>query len=169
MRLFGWPIIVSALLTGCQVAPSPGAAPVIHSEFTDQDRTRFSGTGSGGVRGQAFLRQRGGGVVTCAGEDVVLLPSVPYFREVIEEALARKQLSFAVGIANAYKSVVRRSTCDAQGNFAISDVPAGRWFVLTQVSWMVAARVQGGVVGREIDVDQSSQLVMLTDQDRLSF
>jgi hypothetical protein len=32
------------------------------------------------------------------------------------------------------KNMIRRTQCDAQGNFSFSEVPDGKWFVLTQVN-----------------------------------
>ena len=31
------------------------------------------------------------------------------------------------------KNMIRRTECDAQGNFSFSEIPDGAWFVLTQV------------------------------------
>jgi len=39
--------------------------------------------GDNNVKGQGFLRQQGGGVVTFAGSAVMMLPATSFFREAI--------------------------------------------------------------------------------------
>jgi hypothetical protein len=56
--------------------------------------------------------------------------------------------------------MIRRTECDAQGNFSFSEIPDGTWFVLTQVN----AR-NGGVLITEVTLsNRRATAVLLTDK-----
>lgn len=48
--------------------------------------------------------------------------------------------------------LVRRTQCDAQGNFIFDRVADGDWFVETKVTWVVAGVQQGGAIMRRVSV-----------------
>jgi hypothetical protein len=54
--------------------------------FDAEDHRSFEGSGTATIKGQAFLRQKGGGVVTCAGSDVKLMPATNYFKAAVAQA-----------------------------------------------------------------------------------
>ena len=88
--------------------------------------------GSNTVRGQAFLKQKGGGVVTCAGELVHLKPNYPkpntdkYDEELLDYLITPEE-----------RSLYKETQCDAQGNFEFHKVPSGKWVIQVNVSWDV--------------------------------
>jgi hypothetical protein len=58
------------------------------------------------------------------------------------------------------KSMIRRTQCDAEGNFSFSEIPDGTWFILTQVN----AR-DGGVLIAELTLSNRRTIpVLLTDK-----
>lgn len=92
-------------------------------------------SGSNTVTGQAFLRQNGGGIVTCAGKTVVLYPDTAYFSDIFDEEYGEFLLTD--NELNQAKSVVKETQCDAQGSFEFYKIPAGKWVIKTNVSWDV--------------------------------
>lgn len=108
--------------------------------------------------GQAFLRQKGGGIVTCAGSSVFLLPDTPYF---VQAAIASNSRN---GVADMPKppsrdvTGVREGTCDAQGNFKFTRLPAGKWQVTTRVSWVVGYARQGGTLLRRLETSAQGEV-----------
>lgn len=68
-----WLICVSLALSACMTTTVETAVP-----FDPNQGRCILSRGSSTIQGQAFLRQAGGGVVTCAGEEVSLLPATPY-------------------------------------------------------------------------------------------
>lgn len=152
------------LLAGC-AAPPPPAPMDLQSQFSPQDVQAFLGIGTGAVKGQGFLRQRGGGVVTCAGAPVQLIPATPYFREFLHQLRIGRRPGPDQSL-DSYRTYFRRSNCDAQGNFEFDNLPAGSWFVMTEVRWTVGHLPQGGVLLREISVpDHQAKQVFLSDSD----
>ena len=139
---------------------------VICSPFVSEDHLTYQGTGDSVVSGQAFLRQNGGGVVTCAGSQVMLLPATPYFREVIALSRRDRPMPSLPGDALAF---TKSTTCDAQGNFRFSNVPNNRWIVVTLVSWNVAHVEQGGLLSSEVETSGAQPMeILLTDRHRVS-
>lgn len=122
------------------------------------------------IRGQAFLRQRGGGNVTCAGREVMMIPDTAYFGEIFD--IARRGATAVPGqnhqVPKEFASLRKMSMCDAQGNFEFENVAPGRWFIATEVVWEVGSSNQGGGLLKRIEVAEGQTgRVFLTDQDRV--
>ena len=122
--------------------------------------------GDNTITGQAFLRQRGGGVVTCAGASVFLVPQTPHSQErfgIIYGTITEPALG--VRIADdadpRYLEFVRETTCDAEGDFRFVDVPDGEYFVQTRVDWVVASVRQGGPVMAPVTVSGGAEVNIL--------
>src|SRR5687768_12302785 len=102
------------LLTGC-VMPPPQVD--VQAKFDEEEIKRYSEPGTSGVKGQAFLRQQGAGVVTCAGSEVFLVPATPYYRQTFEHVRAGKNPQLGLATIGRYS---KKARCDAQGNFAFA-------------------------------------------------
>ena len=105
----------------------------------------YARSGTAVVKGQAFLKKRGGHVVVRAGEPVLLMPNVGVFAEAHRK---RKQGIYVrvdesesgrvtdAGLADPVAGKAIRSViCDAQGNFEFTGLPAGEWLLYTRVLW----------------------------------
>lgn len=162
--------IVSALvvigLSGCVSMHNPGPTPVsMRTAFSAQEHAAWNGSGDSSIEGQAFLRQRGGGVVTCAGQRVLLFPDTPYFQEVVSIASGGGKPATPPGPDAV--AVTRNTMCDAEGRFRFSALPAGSWIVGTEVTWQVGYEPQGGAVVRTVTVASGQTVnVLLSDGDR---
>lgn len=156
-----WVAMAVFSLAGCAL-PVPPQQMHLPPFAADEHAAHF-GAGGGAVRGQAFLRQRGGGVVTCAGAEVILMPATPYFREIVRQLTAGVHPSGAM--PQAAKLLVSRSRCDAQGGFAFENLPRAKWLVLTEVRWQVGYRREGGALASEVDApgEGIAQIVLSDD------
>ena len=116
--------------------------------------------GSNALRGSAFLLQRGGGVVTCAGRPVDLTPATAYASERMSwiygppkegyvSARALTHYTFSPDEPE-YVTLSRRTKCDAQGKFEFDGVADGTFFVTTFVAWAVGREVQGGTLAQRV-------------------
>jgi hypothetical protein len=124
--------------------------------------------GSSTIKGSALIRQEGGGVVTCAGNDVFLIPSTP---SAVSEL--RRVFGDDKGYVNrgggtflgGGKLVVppepnRKGVCNAQGFFTFPNVRAGKWYVITTAMWTFSDTYQGGTLlgtadavdGKEVEI-----------------
>lgn len=140
---------LAVLQAGCaakvmQFAVAPSDVPVASAALT---------AGSGTVTGSALIRQGGGGVVTCAGNDVHLIPATESTsREMIRVFGGEKGYVRRGGYSGYGGTLVtppepnRRGQCNAQGGFTFTEVKAGRWHVMTTVTWVVGSEYQGGTL-----------------------
>lgn len=162
-------LIAAAVVTalcGCAMQPK---TVMMKTTFDGEAHRPFVGPGPNAVSGQAFLRQQGGGTVTCAGEQVLLLPNTVFFREMLD--IARKGSEpehVGARISQGeFKSILRQGQCDAQGNFAFASVPSGSYLLATQVQWVVGYNRQGGGLLKTVSVEPGdSNRFLLSDADR---
>jgi len=110
--------------------------------------------GNSTIKGSALLRQRGGGVVTCAGNDVFLIPATASVSQQLRQLFGSEQgfvrrggdETFGGGTLVAPPEPNRRTVCNAQGFFTFTNVRAGRWHIMTTVIWTVGEDHQGGTL-----------------------
>lgn len=110
--------------------------------------------GTGEIRGSALIRQRGGTVVTCAGNEVFLIPHTPSAQRELRRVFGGDRGFMPRGGSPMFgggQVVVpppnhRSTTCDAQGFFSFDEVNAGDWFIMTSIVWEVADNYQGGAL-----------------------
>jgi hypothetical protein len=148
--------LACAALTGC--APT---TVNLKSSFNAQEARAMTQRGVNMITGSALIRQNGGGVVTCAGLPVTLLPKTAYAAERVAVIYGNTQQ----GYNPAYRVVtftpnpaefaqyVRKTTCDAQGRFAFGDVADGEFFVETSITWQVGYSLQGGNLMQAVSVN----------------
>ena len=133
----------------------------MQTKFDYSEHEPYAKPGENGITGQAFLTRQGDSVVTCAGSRVLLLPATSYFREMFWHMIvAGSEPDPPENPYPSLKGMIRRTECDAQGNFSFSKIPDGTWFVLTQVK----AR-DGGVLIAELTLSNGgTPQVLLTDK-----
>lgn len=126
-----------------------GCTPIQHQTvqlqpFDPSKYLDYRNTGDGIITGQAFLRQNGGGVVTCAGSSVLLIPNMPFFREWLSAIAFKNNPSISPSDMAEMKSVIKEAHCDAQGNFSFYNLSSANWIIMAKVNWEVSRRKQGG-------------------------
>ncbi len=106
----------------------------LQTRFDYSEHEPYAKPGENSISGQAFLSRQGDSAVTCAGSRVLLLPATSYFREMFWHMIvARSEPEPPENPYPSLKNMIRRTECDAQGNFSFSEIPDGTWFVLTQL------------------------------------
>lgn len=162
-RLMGG--LAAVILAGC-VAPQ--TAPPLAVKFSPEQHRPYLAAGDRKVTGQAFLRQKGGGVVTCAGAEVILFPDTPFFRGVIAQLLRRRAIAEADRVPQEFMQAVKRGQCDAQGRFAFYGLPDAGYVAVTKVIWRAGYTTEGGDVMKAVrSQGPNDQEAMLTSTDWL--
>ena len=148
-------------LAGCV---TPSKAPVVTTRipFDAGQALAALGKGNNSIKGSALLRQKGGGVVTCAGLEVRLYPVTPYSSERISilygsfeggyRSTAAPRIVFEPNNDALYISATRSTTCDAQGYFRFDELKDGSFYVNTVVTWRIGQSTQGGGIVRKVTV-----------------
>ena len=146
MRLFALALFV--LVAGCasqiQIIETVG-------RFDPDEVAFIHATGPNTIQGQAFMRQRGGNVVTCAGSEVFLIPRGSYSVERVSKIYGTTQrvarhIALADTADAGYWENMRRTRCDAQGSFVFEDLADGDYFITTVVIWESPTGYQGSLV-----------------------
>jgi hypothetical protein len=133
----------------------------MQTPFDYSEHEAYAEPGPNGINGQALLAPEGKAAVTCAGSRVLLLPATSYYREMFWHMIvAGSEPEPPEKAYPTLKNMIRRTECDAQGNFSFSEIPNGTWFILTQVN-----AKNGGLLITETTLGNGETIqVLLTDK-----
>jgi hypothetical protein len=153
-------ILALAVLAGCVSA----VRVVSLKQPFDKDKAdRLLRPGNNTIRVNAFLRQEGGGVVTCAGEDVRLVPVTELADEHITVRYGSPLGGYVSFFQAAYVRIInedpeytgkqRTATCSSDGRVTFDKVANGSFYITTLVSWTVQNVKQGGFLSKRVSVE----------------
>lgn len=114
--------------------------------------------GRNSVGGDAFMRTRGGQVITCAGGPVRLLPVAEYTRTFVLDTfgsaeggavrLEKADKRWGWVDANAFR-YFPETRCNSRGEFTFPGLPDGSYYVIARVTWeALGGEPQGGEIAR---------------------
>lgn len=110
-----------------------GCTATRQEPFVEGDFAKTSGPGSGVVSGHAYAVMNNNDVLNADQETVVLTPVTSYTTENVQRRFMRgENLHSADRRIDKY---LRSTTTDGQGNFSIGGIPAGDYYVETEVNW----------------------------------
>jgi hypothetical protein len=138
------PKLVKTRLAGCLIllfAVTPcltSCATDRRVPFNESDFAAYRGPGTGTVVGHLAVTDPDGKLHLGAHFDVEMVPVTPYTQEMVEVELGQGQLLHPPADPR-FKKYARIVTADANGNFVFHQVPAGRYFVLGEVDWLLPA------------------------------
>lgn len=138
------------ILAGCVTALSGARTVTLDVPFDVADAERLLAPGKQVIKGSALMRQQGGGVVTCAGSLVYLVPATAYAQARMQAIYGNTARGRDLGTFTfqpeqpRYMQTTRNTRCDAQGHFSFENVAEGAFFVVTSVRWVVNYSEQGG-------------------------
>lgn len=151
--------LLTILLLGCVAKQIKITEP-----FREADLLKYS-SGIHTVSGQAFMLQRGGVVVTCAGNNVTIYPATPFMVEIFKVYASGGNPIFGIdGQKDGFNKTVtysKTTKCDAEGNFIFKNVAIGSWVIETTVSWYAGDSLQGGTIKEIIEVKEGMKKVIL--------
>lgn len=133
----------------------------ISRDFHPEEAKRLAEPGPNIISGSALIRQQGGGVVTCAGLPINLIPKTAYATERTQAIWGNSAKGYAPVYAMqmtfdpnppGYHEHARHTRCDAQGNFQFSDVADGEFYLVSVITWIVARQAQGGGMMQAVSV-----------------
>lgn len=150
---------LTVVLTGCATQQIN-----LTTTFNEEEAIALLKEGKNTIKGSALMRQNNGGTVTCAGNNVHLVPGTAYASERMQ-ALYRNtsrgylpvrtkqtQSPFANNDPN-YTKHVRKTVCDAQGYFKFDKLADGDFFVTTTISWRANPYfMEGGALMQKVSV-----------------
>lgn len=146
------------VISGC--TPKNKKTVQLSSPFNAEKAKRMIQPGPNTIKGSAVIRQQAGGTVHCGGKEVLLIPATQYAAERIrylyksgtEGYNPNRQANFSPN-PKEYWELMRRTTCDAQGNFTFRNVADGTFYVSTAITWYVSEYgTQGGALMKRIQL-----------------
>jgi hypothetical protein len=164
MRHSRLPVLLFLGLSGCatEMAPPPPQWNA-STEAATAEYAPYLKDGTATLNGHAFLTQPGRGVVQAAGREVTLDPATSVGDEwwgKTGKLWAHRSLVPSEAFARARRTTV----ADADGRFMFSGLPAGKYYVRTEVTWEIGGYypTQGGLVGQPVTIgDGQTKEVML--------
>jgi hypothetical protein len=168
--------LLAAALGACALLPDTppertGTRYQISVPFDQEQATRLLADGSATIAGRSAIRRPDGGLATCAGQPVYLVPATEYARVRMRALYGSDQRGARLDGRShrfepdppAYSRLVRQERCDANGNFRFDRVAAGSFFVTAVVRWQQGERQAGGslmqrataVPGRRVELNLS--------------
>ena len=157
LLLFG-SISISIMLIGCASRPITNLTTKFDKNLTKE---LYDKIGQNTITGNSFLRQNGGGIITCAGNFVYLIPKTPYSSEIVSLIYGNTESGYdpyyniGVSIPNIspeYSSFIKQTVCDSQGNFVFNNIADGEYFLDTKVNWIVGNRIEGGKLMKRVNI-----------------
>jgi hypothetical protein len=164
-----WVLVMVGAAAAAACVPMPQQRPVtISSQFDRESARLLMEKGPNSIKGSALIRQNGGGVVTCAGGEVDLVPGTAYAEERVSAVYGNNQRGYTPAFmapklpaeASDYSLLMLRTRCDAQGSFKFENVANGLFYVVTMITWHVGNSSQGGYLMERVRVD-NGQVVEL--------
>jgi hypothetical protein len=140
--------VVAATLTiaGCASKPPPNLPPLNEAEYQP-----FAATGTGKIIGSAFLVTKGGDIKKGAARQVFLIPETSFLTARMNATddyyTTFDWLGFSGTDSNTIAKAwghTRIAVADVEGKFTFSKVPAGKYYVETQLFWQY---VSCGILG----------------------
>lgn len=159
---------VSVAACGCAAPPAAPEPLRVMASFDELAAKAMLQPGRNEITGSALIRQRGGGVVTCAGGTVNLIPATDYAVNRLTLLYGNGRYLPAPSFARqfdpdppAFKQNIRTTLCNAQGFFRFDDVQDGDFYVQTTVLWQVAGHTEGGGLLQRVSL-KSGQRIEVT-------
>lgn len=130
--------------------------------FDENQAKAMLAPGENQVNGSALIRQSGGGIVTCAGNIVILMPVTAYARQWAKHVYGTEQDGYrptaGLGLefegANTFFKNVKSTNCDVEGRFSFLNIADGEFYVFTKINWTVQDQfgpvIQGGSIMKKI-------------------
>ena len=151
-------LIVATAITGCH-RPHQMSTPFDEREFLP-----YLGLGTSTIKGQAFLKTRGGEVRYGAGNTVHLVPVTSYSKELWEASLYNQ----VTGLDQRWVIYNRSVIADGSGNFEFKNIPAGEYHISCAIFWEYftkdGPKRTGAVVKKQRKVRPNETVrVMLTE------
>lgn len=103
--------------------------------FSDKDHSAWMAKGEAEISGEGFLRRPDATLARCSGGVVYLVPATPYFQEWIEVYRSGARIANPKALHETHGRAIRKTQCDATGRFTFSDLPLGKWLLVTRIAY----------------------------------
>lgn len=123
----------SVLIAGCSstVVKGPVFDPAEHSGYYHSDHAGF--------RGESGYRDEDGVKISCANQNVYLLPNTDYYQHLL--AIDHMGYFLRGRVDGRAKELIRSSVCDSEGRFLFENLPEAKWIAISPLHWNYAEEI----------------------------
>ena len=156
-------LFLITMLNGCMIQQKKSIIERI--PFPENEYRILQKEGTSIVKGQAFLKTRGGDVKPAAGEQVILNPVTSYSNQWYEENYLKH--NFMSPVDPRLWKYIKKTTADGSGRFKFKNVAAGEYYVTTKVMWETATgyqgslQLQGGWLTKKIHISNGQEIEII--------
>jgi hypothetical protein len=165
---------VSLGLAGCAVPKQQKFS--LTSTFDKEQAQKLMLEGKNSIKGSALMRQVNGGVVTCAGQVIQLIPATAYAQERMRYLYGNDTRGFRNAFVSqmnpdpfeytdpAYAQITKMGTCDAQGFFKFEKLSDGEFFLISRITWKANPNSfsdEGGFMMRKVKLSGGEQVELV--------
>jgi len=151
--------LVTLLFVSCN-----STAPIVIKRvpFNPDEYEKFKKEGTAIVSGQGFMKTAGGDVKYAAGNKVALSPVTSYSDQWYNEFYLkvnhkRPNMTFDKTDPR-YLEAILNTTADGEGRFTFKNVPAGDYYLGTEVFWQAPSEygliTQGGGITKKVTIKE---------------
>ena len=141
--------------------------------YNELEYVNFKKAGTAKATGQAFLRTYSGDVKYAAGSKVSLVPvtsiSNQWYYEwyLVEDHINPEKV---LGKKDPrHQAIIRAKQADGDGRFTFENIPAGEYYIITYVKWMVNQNIVGGFICNRVSIeDGKSHNFVITRRRQLN-
>lgn len=175
--------IISIALTGCTTLSSDIAAfkqstiqtVNLPTPFDPEQAAFILEQGSATITGTSTIKDSVGEVITCAGNNVYLVPVNEYSRERFTYLFGGSAKGFSPDEVirkikfkpdpPEFRKYMRVGTCNYIGQFSFKNVPAGRYYIGTNIISEIDGynTIDGGAYAKEITLKKGQSLHISLD------
>lgn len=151
-------LLIILFLTGC--LSQPIKTVYIESPFNSDVAESLLEEGDNKIEGSALIRQVGGGVVSCAGRNVYLIPKTEYLTERINHLYGNEikgynssnNFNFSPE-SEEFRNLKKVALCDVQGYFEFDNVADGDFYIVSSIVWRVSKyKNEGGSLFTQVSI-----------------
>jgi hypothetical protein len=165
---------MTLILGGCVVQK-----PIqINSPFDAEQARKQLEKGNSSITGEAFVKKIDGGIVTCAGSEVVLIPATDYAKERLsyKYGSSGKQYRTIMDLMTnpqtfipdpiEYSQYEKIAQCNSLGHFQFNNIKNGEYFIIATVAWGPLPNnyyPEGSNILRKIIVKDTNEHIIMTN------
>jgi hypothetical protein len=152
---------ITVLLCLFMVSCAGGLANPVKRQaaFDDNEYLPYTKPGKAVITGQAFSNTKGGEVRYAAGRTVYLHPATSYATEYFNIQVVLG--SFMTNPDQRFLQFEKKTVSDATGNFEFKNLPAGKYYVVTEFGWCAGRNAQYIVLGALIEAKEGETIKII--------
>lgn len=131
MKMLFLSSLLATTLVGCASHTYVTTPP-----FMPQEHGEYVLGGGATLRGESVYRDSDGGNISCANQNIYLLPDTNFYQHLM--AIDNSGYFLRNKIDPRARTLIRSTACDVDGRFVFEHLPAAKWIAVSPLHWNYA-------------------------------